>query len=549
MNRLIKLAALLLLTLSCSSATQAATVMVAPPKVLILYDAPAGDFTEKLGFAYAIMLRNLIGHFDGAVDMSPVANYTKGKLEDYNATFYLGTHYDLPVPPALLADITATRKTVVWFKYNIWQLASDPVYSFPARTGLTFSTLRGLNSVPSTSNASPGFFDTVTYKGRQLVKYYAFDTASGLVNADPDIGVMQVSDATKATALTQIKNAKSGEQVPYITKSGKFWYFADMPFSYIGPRDRYLVLADVLHDILEIPHAENHRALVRLEDVGALVSVSTMKSLTDYLYGKHIPFSIATIPFYRDPLGVDNSGIPREVHLSHATNLKRALNYSLARNGEIVMHGYTHQYNSMRNKFTAVSGDDFEFWNTVANTPVAEDSTTWARGRLQLGQFELWVNGYGVPQTWEAPHYQSSPLAMKAVPPLFDTTYQRAVYYTSDTPKLTAATSKDFAVGQFFPYIINKDYYGQRVLPENLGNIEYDISAIDPTSNVVYTWQDLKTNADYALVVRDGFASFFFHPFWLEPEVKVPGFADFKSIVTAIEGMGYKWTSPSGLKP
>ena len=549
MKHLIRLAALLMLTLSCSAATQAATAVVAPPKVLILYDSAAGDSAEKLGFAYAIMLRNLIGHFDGDVDMAPVGTYTRGKLEGYKATFYLGTHYDLPVPPALLADMSATRKTVVWFKYNIWQLATDPVYTFPARTGLTFSTLRGLNSVPTSGNASPGFFDTVTYKGRQLVKYYAFDAVSGLVNADPDIGVMQVTDAAKATALIQIKNAKSGEQVPYITKSGKFWYFADMPFSYIGPRDRYLVLADVLHDILEIPHAENHRALVRLEDVGALVSVSAMKSLTDYLYGKRIPLSIATIPFYRDPLGEDNSGIPREVHLSHATNLKRALNYALARDGEIVMHGYTHQYNSMRNKNTAVSGDDFEFWNAAANTPVAEDSTAWARGRLQSGMFELWVNGYGVPQTWEAPHYQSSALAMKAVPPLFKTTYQRAVYYTSDTPNLTAATSKDFAVGQFFPYIITKDYYGQRILPENLGNIEYDISAIDPTSNVVYTWQDLKTNADYALVVRDGFASFFFHPFWVEKEVKKPGLADFKSIVSAISGMGYKWTSPSDLKP
>jgi len=49
-------------------------------------------------------------------------------------------------------------------------------------------------------------------------------------------------------------------------------------------------------------------------------------------------------------------------------------------------------------------------------------------------------------------------------------------------------------VGQIFPYQIISDYYGQRVLPESLGNIEYNISNIDPTSNYNYTWQDIVTN-------------------------------------------------------
>jgi uncharacterized protein YdaL len=74
-----------------------------------------------------------------------------------------------------------------------------------------------------------------------------------------------------------------------------------------GPRDRYLVLADMLHDMLGVNHAESHKAMVRLEDVSALVSVTAMKSLTDYLYQQRIPFSIATIPYYKDPLGVYNS--------------------------------------------------------------------------------------------------------------------------------------------------------------------------------------------------------------------------------------------------
>ncbi|WP_273856086.1 DUF2334 domain-containing protein, partial [Serratia liquefaciens] len=80
-----------------------------------------------------------------------------------------------------------------------------------------------------------------------------------------------------------------------------FWYFADMPFSFIGPRDRYLVVCDMLHDILGTNAPTLHRAMVRLEDVNATTTVDSMKTLTDYMYGQKIPFSIATIPVYTDP--------------------------------------------------------------------------------------------------------------------------------------------------------------------------------------------------------------------------------------------------------
>jgi hypothetical protein len=92
-----------------------------------------------------------------------------------------------------------------------------------------------------------------------------------------------------------------------------------------------------------------------LEDVGALVTAQSMRTLSDYLSSKAIPFSIAAIPFYRDPLGEYNGGVAQEIHLAQATRLKNALNYARARGGKIVMHGYTHQYNSMRNPHSAVS--------------------------------------------------------------------------------------------------------------------------------------------------------------------------------------------------
>ena len=78
-------------------ASQAQTIV---PKTLVLYDAPPGTQFEKLGMSYAIMLRNLLGHFDAQVDMVPIQNYTAGKINAYDSTFYLGAYYDNALPAA-----------------------------------------------------------------------------------------------------------------------------------------------------------------------------------------------------------------------------------------------------------------------------------------------------------------------------------------------------------------------------------------------------------------------------------------------------------------
>ena len=532
--------------LLAGTAVQAQQPPTAGPKVLALYDAPSGTEWDKLGMAYAIMLRNLLGHFNATVDLQPVGSYTAGKVNNYDATFYLGAAYDHPLPAAFLADASTTTKTLVWFRYNIWQAAWNSAYNFQANRGFGFWGLRGLNAAPSSANPAPGFFDTVKYKNLDFVKYYTYDATRNIVSADPDIGVTGVTDPAKASVLVSVTNPKSGETAPYVVRSGNFWYVADMPFSFIGPRDRYLVFSDMLHDMLGIQHAEVHKAMVRLEDVGALVSVQSMKTLSDYLAARNVPFSIATIPMYVDALGAYNGGVPMTVPLSQATNLKKSLDHAVARGAEIVMHGYTHQYGKMRNPHTGVSGDDYEMWNIVDNKPVAEDSVEWVRNRLSAGLADLRANGYN-PVAWEMPHYQGSAIANRTAPQLFSTTYQRVVYYTADKPNFFAPVGKDFSVGQIYPFVIHKDYYGQRVLPENLGNIEYDISTIDPTSNYNYTADDIITNAKYAKAVRDGFASFFFHPFWLEPELGVPGFEDFKKTVEGITQLGYTWIAPSKL--
>jgi uncharacterized protein YdaL len=515
---------------------------------LILYDNPANDPYSKLGLMYAIMLRNLLGHFNTTVTIEPVQNYTAGQIGANAATFYIGDYYNNPLPAAFMSDVMTATKTVVWFKYNLWQIAWNTAYTFTQTYGINFLGLAGLNAQPSSSNPNPGFYDTVTYKNMSMVKYYAYNASTGVISADPDIGLTQVADATKAQSLVTITNSQTKATAPYVMRSGNLWYFADMPFTYIGPTDRYLVICDMLHDILNTGAPVNHRALVRLEDLDAYTTTASMKQLSDYLYSLHIPFTMATIPLYTDPNGYYNGGVPETIHLSQATGLKSALNYAIPRGGKIVVHGYTHQYDSTPNVQNAVSGNDYEFWYMVQNRPVDEDSQQWAQGRMASGIAEFTNNGYKV-AGWGAPQYQMSPLASQAAAAQFSTSFQRAVYYTSTNPQIgTGAANQDFSAGQFFPYIINKDYYGERIVPENLGSIQYNICNIDPFSCVAYTWQQVLTNAQYALVVRDGFASFFFHPYWLEPGLGVPAMSDFKSLVSGIANLGYTWVDGTTAK-
>ena len=514
---------------------------------LVLYDYRASNSFGKLGKAYAIMLGNLLGHFNVTVDLVPVQNYTSGSVESHDATFYLGSYFDNQVPSVLLNDIVATQKTVVWFKYNIWQYAWNSAYDFTSRYGITFDGLRGLNGPPSSVTPAPGFFDTVLYRGKQMVKYYSYDAGTNTVFADPEVGQTSIVNPGLAQAVVQVRNGTTGEQIPYAVRAGNFWYIADLPFSYIGPRDRYLAFCDLLHDILGSQQPRINRAMIRFEDVGAVVSQTAMQQLTDTLFSRGIPFSIALIPRYRDPLGVFNGGTPQEIRLNQggAAALRNSLNYARTRGGSIVMHGFSHQFGTLINPHSAVSGDDFEFWNIIANTPIAGMTAAAVRTRLNNGLNDITLSGYSA-YAWETPHYHASPVASRVFPERFRTAYQRAVYFTNDTGSLA---NGEYAAGQFFPYIIERDYYGQRILPENLGNIEYDISAIDPSSNVVYTAQDIITNAEYALVVRDGFGSFFFHPFWLEPEIGTPGLADFQLVIQRMTELGYTWVSGASLVP
>jgi uncharacterized protein YdaL len=470
--------------------------------VLILHDS-SGDF-GWIGEVNATLLGNLLGHFPLAWYKAPVEDYHSGDIDRFRMVFYLGTTFDNPLPEAFLADVMTTSKVVCWMKYNLWRWDAGTRAGFESKFGFRFEFMD-----------SSGFTN-VQYKGETFSRH----------PADPELGRSTILNTNIATSSATVLRGWPPETLPYILHGSNFWYVADVPFSYMSEEDRYLVFADLLHDISGIDHPESHRALIRLEDVNPSYPPYLLHAAADYLQSQAVPFAVATVPVYSDPLGIYNGGEPECIDMSGALQFVDALKYMIGRGGQLVMHGYTHQYDSVINPFTAATGDDYEFFrvtydaetNLVDYAPVPEDSRPWVLGRIRAGLREF-EQARLTPVAWETPHYAASALDYGVFAESFPLTIQRVLYFDG----------AGHAAGQFFPYVIERDVYGQKIMPENLGNV-------DPEQWHQYPPrlpQDLIRAARKNLVVRDGWASAFFHPYL--------DLAYLREVIEGIKALGYSY--------
>jgi uncharacterized protein YdaL len=509
------------------------------PRVLVLYDAPEQGPYGKLGLAYAIMVQNLLGHFDAAVELKPTHQYQSADVNTRDATFYIGWD-SAALPPSFLQDVATTSRRVIWLRSNLDQLASAQGAAFETRWGLRSIGLRGFDPGDFPVGTVPSFFSTVHYKNLAFLK--SAKVVNGEMQAAPTMFRTEVLDNTKARVHAAMSNPSTGESAPYVVESGNFWFVADLPFDYMSARDRYTVFADLLHDMLGIDHPEDHQAMVRFEDVDAKVNPEAFTKVVNYLHSRNVPFSMAVIPHYKDPFGAQSDGVPADIPMAQATNLRLALDYGLARGGDILQHGTTHQYGDMRNPETGASGIDYEFWDVPNNRMLPGDSVAGTKDRINGGLRQMLDLGF-TPLAWETPHYTGSPSTLQAVSEIYQTAYQRHTYFTSEQPVLELG--KDFMLDQFFPYVIHRDRYGIRVLPENLGNLQY----LEFDADEEFTSREILENAKYQRVVRDGFASFFFHPFLAMEGGAYDGrgYRHLTEIVEGLTAMGYRWVSPSRL--
>jgi uncharacterized protein YdaL len=472
--------------------------------LLILHDS-GGSF-GWMGRLYATMLANLLGHFPLPSRIEPVETYQAGDVDRHRGTFYFGTVFDSPLPAVFLRDVMATSRPVCWFKYNLWQLsgAAASGAEFEAQFGFRFEFLDGSG------------FTNVAYKGETFSRH----------PLDPELGRVTVLDPARATAPATAWRDEPARSIPYVIRGANLWYVADVPFSYLSEEDRYLVFADLLHDIVEVPHAESHRAILRLEDVSPIYPAPLLREAADCLRAEGVPFAVAVVPVYADPLGFYNWGVPQVVATSETPEFIHALKYMVGCGGQLVLHGYTHQYGAAPNPHTGATADDYEFCQVTTNAaghpadyqPVPEDSVAWAQGRVDAALEELRRSGLAA-FAWETPHYAASALDYSVFARNFSLTIQRALY-TDGAGRYA---------GQFFPYVIERDVYGQKVLPENLGNIAPAEFPGDPGRAPA----DLLRIARKNRVVRDGWATAFFHPYL--------DLADLRALVRGTRALGYTY--------
>jgi hypothetical protein len=438
------------------------------PRALILYDGTSQKTPE--GKVDALNIANLMGHFGYQAVVQPIEEYPAGAMAAYEAVFVAGGSNKTRWPAAVVRDARARTSRLVWLGYGLDAL-------LPAPEGRK----RGVR-VDSVRPDSP--FRRVQYRGHDLGR------GGGMMTT------LSVLDPARVRVEAQAL-APDGRSVPYLLHTGNLWLVADVPFAYIEDHDRYLAFCDVLHDVLGVEHATQHRAMIRLEDVTADDDPDEVRRVVDVFAREDIPFQIGFVPIYVNPEA------RKEVRLTQRPDMAAALLYGVAHGGAIVVHGSTHQYRGS-------TPDDFEFWDGFRNAPRADDSPELVREKLQAALDELFQSGV-YPIAWETPHYAASMLDYVE--------FARVFSVLNEQTTIDAKGSQ-----QAFPFP-TVDLRGFRIVPENIGYLP--AANPDPAK--------LVANAKGMLAVRDGVASAFVH-----------GFLDARLIrdtVRGIKDLGYEFVS------
>lgn len=427
-----------------------------PARVLILVEGKTTLHTYAMGDGR--QLATLLGHFNTATTVLGVDDYAPGSVARYDHVFYVGFSARNNVPETFLADLLRTDVPIVWVHTGFAEFSAT--HDVQGRFGFSVS---GIDSL--------GGYDRIVTGDKSFTK------------EEPNINMIRISDPSRVDVLATAISSRTRHTTPYIVRSGHLTYVTDSPFSTISSTDRYLLFADMLHDILNQPHEESHTAIIRIEDVNPMENPGKLRDIADLLSGRGIPFLVSVTPFYVNP------GEGLRISLSDRPEIVDALKYMVRNGGTIVMHGTTHQS-------TGVTAADFEFWDPSTNRPLKDETADVFARKLEMGLQEFMQNGL-YPLAWETPHYAGSFLLYETVAKYFNTAIEQRL------------AIENFDYGQYVPYTIEKDLFGQRIYPENLGYVPLESDREKNQACIRSLIAAARTN----LQVRDGFASCFFHAF------------------------------------
>lgn len=440
---------------------------VKEPKVLVIYTTQDGEMNEEQRY-----LDLLISHFTSDIRFISSDAVEKNDLTETTHLFYFGQTSKL-----LSADFVKLMEeyegTIMAIGYNSEQLGSRLAFVKPLDE-ITINQLL-------TKSAD---------KIADIPKLYAIE--------------LEVSEGTDV--LINGRMREDGRSYPVMVgKKGSYYYgFDNMDSS------QATLFAEALHEVFKIEHEELHPGYIRLEDVHPLTDPLPFEEIAVMLKEKNIPYMVAVIPIYINPL------TGKRTTFADSPKLLKVLKQIQKDGGSIVLHGYTHQYRASE------TGEGFEFWDVENNSPIyfpeyekfklkelkdfpareeyesyiselKEHEREYTETKINKGIEEL--AKYGLyPLAFEAPHYTMSQYG-----------YEIVSEYFSAYVGQVQLSDKNWGIMSDSPYITSPSFlHGMTLLPETMGYIE-------PADE--YAVQKMMDNTGRIKMARDGIVSAFYHPY------------------------------------
>lgn len=492
------------------SAETEAAVMQQRSSVLVLYPDEGED--HALGELHAVNIANLAGRHAEAA-LAAISEYQPHDRDNHDALIVVNSVYGQSVPAALLDDAMNGTGATVWIQ-------PDPASLQASAPGLA-AQIGWLAEVATTK-----VYPEVVYRGEHFTRSPdSTDLVAGIRVTDPD----------RVEVLAEMQ-AADGELMPWALRSGELTWVSESPMPYASEDDRYMVFADILSRTLAPDAPDVRQALMRIEDIGPDADPEQIRTLLAAIEALNVPFAATVYDTFVDPNGHFSNGRERRFSLSERPYLASALRDMARAGGTLIMHGQTHQHGDIPNPNFGVSGGDYEFFRAGLDAggrfdllgPLEGDSEAMWGERLDLA-FANWDEA-GLPQPWmfTSPHYAASPSAYSAMGDRFPARLERVLYFGGEASGEPG--NGDMLYGeQFFPYPV-RDIRGDLILPETLGNWA-------PQGSVHgRSMEAMLETARRNLVLRDSYASFFFH-WYLDP-------ARLTELTSSLQAMGYEFVSP-----
>ncbi|MCP3774181.1 polysaccharide deacetylase family protein [Paenibacillus sp. MZ04-78.2] len=322
-----------------------------------------------------------------------------------------------------------------------------------------------------------------------------------------------------------LRGWKGDQAFPLLAVDRNSFYFSavnlDVPFLYY--------LGEGLYPFFREQPAAGRPAYIRLEDIHPQSDPELLKAAGEVLEEKGIPYMIALIPVYTNPV------THKQQRLKDMPKLVEVLRELQKRGASIVLHGYTHQYRQSE------TGEGFEFWDVENNAPIMDEpdrevtvrhrhdfpskeayesyveknrqfNESYTRHRLESGIKELTELGL-YPLGFEAPHYTMSQEGYRVAAEYFQYVLGQVQLGDRDWQRMNTA-----------PYVTAPAFlHGMTLLPETIGY--YDAVSSSTAADTARKVRQMQ-------FVSGGVIGMFYHPYLGADRLK-----EFLAAVESVPGL------------